>query len=53
MTGLTPDMRANFHLMKDINNVLQRGPKERCKDIKEFQNSMVEQPKVKALLEQW
>ena len=53
MTGLTPDMRANFNTMKDINNVLQKGAKDRCRDIKEFQNSMVEQPKVKALLDQW
>jgi hypothetical protein len=33
MTGLTPEMRANFNMMKEVNAVLQRGAKDRLMDI--------------------
>ena len=36
MTGLTDDMRANFNLMKDVNNVLQKPADARFKEIKRF-----------------
>jgi aubergine-like protein len=53
MTGLTDNMRANFNLMKSINQVLQRGAADRLKDIVQFVNDLTAQPKVQELIKPW
>lgn len=40
MTGLTDAMRSNFNLMKDVNQVLQRGAQDRMRDIVNFVNDL-------------
>ena len=40
MTGLTPKMRANFNLMKDINKELQKSGAERLTDGRKLIESM-------------
>ena len=52
MTGLTESMRANFNLMKDVNQVLQRGPQERIADIRAFAQDLQNQRRVRELIDQ-
>ena len=53
MTGLTDDMRANFNLMKDVNNVLQKPADARFKEIKQFVEDLAAQQKVKEFTAPW
>ena len=51
MTGLTDSMRANFNLMKEINNVTMKSGAERLNEGKKIIKEMSENEKVRELSE--
>lgn len=53
MTGLTPDMRSNFRLMKEMANHTRVPPKERMEKLLQFNQRLNSTPKAVQDLREW
>jgi hypothetical protein len=49
MTGMNESMRANFNLMKQINEVVHRGARDRVREIQQTVNDLLSQDQVKRI----
>lgn len=53
MTGLTDQNRADFRLMKELGQVLHKGPVDRIDDVRNLIDDMNNMKKVREKMEEW